>query len=151
MTSNLSFGKWAKRYDGNPLSTGVLDRLSHKALADLPAPQSGRHISMVDDDELFTGSTVRHLRFNAIDDYSVAPLRRAIFPFDLLASRRSISVRAFAVVRPHFAAPTMRAVEQISIPATQIGGSFVGGDEKRHERLIRIGRRLNRFVRQDKL
>jgi hypothetical protein len=68
MAFNLGFRKRAERNDDNPIPPSVLYPLAHKSFADLSATQSGRHISMVDDNAVLAGSTVGHLRFDAIDN-----------------------------------------------------------------------------------
>ena len=59
---------------------------------------------MVDDDELCASSTVGHLRFDALSHGPVAPFRRPIFPFHLLANRRSGLLRGLRTQFPNFAA-----------------------------------------------
>lgn len=110
MTLDLGFGKWAEGNDRDPFAPGILDRLARKAFTDLPATQSGRNVGMVDDDQFFASATVGHLRFDAIDDDAVSPLRWPILPSNRLAGRWGSLLRTLSVRQSNLAAQSMRAL-----------------------------------------
>jgi hypothetical protein len=58
-------------------------------------------------------------------------------------------LRQFGIRRPHLTRPPLHTLQQIAVPAAQVGRGLVSRDEKRHKSLVGIGRRLNGIVGQN--
>src|SRR5690606_22068918 len=150
MAVYLRLREWAERNDRGPFAPGVLDRLSHQPLADPAPPQPSWHFGVVDNNLPLAHPAVRHFGFSAVDDDAVTSFRCAIFPLDRTVElgRGLLRRRVWRTDPARLARPTF---QEITVPSAQLGSSFVGRDEKRHQLRLGIGRRLHCSIGQNEL